>query len=260
MIVRRGLAVILSLFFFLCIFILSLKAQTHGLDIAYAEAEESYRENDYNTAATVYEDIIAGGFINGEILYNLGNCYYKQGEYGHTILNYERARRYLGNDPDLNVNLKLANMRIFDRIEPMPRFFLITLFNKAASMLSVKEWSILFILTEWLVAVCLIALHSVRRIRWRKILLTGFLFFGAVFVLSGAFFVQQKIYQDNLTEAIVMIKDVEIRSAPEAEATKLFALHEGVKMEILREVAQWSEIRLADGKRGWILKEAYEVI
>ena len=44
-----------------------------------------------------------------------------------------------------------------------------------------------------------------------------------------------------------------VTSSPSSEAAKsLFILHEGTKVKVLDEVSGFSDIELADGRRGWI--------
>ena len=223
-------------------------------------AEEAYLTGDYGTAIDSYESIIESGWSGGMIYYNLGNSYYKIGQYGKAILSYERARRILGNDKDLMVNLKLANLHISDRIEPLPRFFLLRIFEGVGAALPVPRWAIIFLVAEWVLAMTLIGLFTVRKFQWRRLLVVAFVVTGVIFILSGGFFLQQKIYRDSLTEGVVLLGDVAVRSAPESDATKLFTLHEGAKMRILRDVSGWSEILLADGKKGWIPEISFETI
>ena len=59
-------------------------------------AEQAYRGGDYAKGAEQYQTVLSRGLASGEIYYNLGNCYYKLGQYGRAILNYKRAERLLG--------------------------------------------------------------------------------------------------------------------------------------------------------------------
>ncbi len=68
-----------------------------------AQKPEEYRE-----AAKAFESILADGFRSGPVYYNLGNAYYRAGEYGRAILNYRKAVPYLPRDPYLKANLKQA--------------------------------------------------------------------------------------------------------------------------------------------------------
>lgn len=223
-------------------------------------AGEYYRAGDYDSAIAVYEGFINLGWSSGTVYYNLGNCYYKRGQYGKAILNYERARRLLGSDSDLLVNLRLANLRIADRIEPLPRFFVLRILEGIGATVPVQRWAILFLIAEWVLVIVLVSLYVVRKLQWRRVLVPAFIVTMVALIVSGGFFLQQKIYRDNLNEAVVLAESVTVHSAPESDSTKLFTLHEGVKMRILRRVSSWSEIQLADGKRGWLPDMSFEII
>jgi SH3-like domain-containing protein len=54
---------------------------------------------------------------------------------------------------------------------------------------------------------------------------------------------------------------VSVRSTPSESGTALFVLHEGHKVEIKDSTMKaWKEIRLEDGKVGWVPDAAIEVI
>ena len=56
----------------------------------------------------------------------------------------------------------------------------------------------------------------------------------------------------NHTEAVVMSSSVSIKSSPDRSSTELFVLHEGTTVTTGSEVDGWIEIRIADGRKGWI--------
>ena len=62
--------------------------------------------------------------------------------------------------------------------------------------------------------------------------------------------------------AVVMAPRVEVMSAPSGgEApSKLFVLHEGTVVELLREEGAWRQVRLANGNSGWLEASAVEGI
>jgi SH3-like domain-containing protein len=47
-----------------------------------------------------------------------------------------------------------------------------------------------------------------------------------------------------------------VKSSPQEEGTNMFEINEGLKVEILDSLNNWYNIRLADGKQGWIVKES----
>ncbi len=62
-------------------------------------------------------------------------------------------------------------------------------------------------------------------------------------------------------EAIVLAPSVTVRSTPSESGTSLFILHEGRKVEIKdNSMREWKEIRLEDGKVGWVPASAIEGI
>ena len=55
------------------------------------EATKMYQEGDYQKAIDLYNEMLSDDMESATVYYNLGNCYYKQGETAKAILNYERA-------------------------------------------------------------------------------------------------------------------------------------------------------------------------
>jgi SH3-like domain-containing protein len=91
-------------------------------------------------------------------------------------------------------------------------------------------------------------------------------FFGGgillvVFVFSNFFAWQQRQQLLNREGAIVVAPSVTVKSTPAQNGTDLFILHEGTKVVITDgSMKSWREIRLADGKKGWIESKKIELI
>ena len=85
--------------------------------------------------------------------------------------------------------------------------------------------------------------------------------FLIVVICSNLFASEQKERLVNRSEAIVMNPSVTVRSTPSESGTSLFILHEGRKISIKdNSMKEWKEIRLEDGKVGWVPASAIEVI
>ena len=80
-----------------------------------------------------------------------------------------------------------------------------------------------------------------------------------VLCISGAlttYICLEKHYRDvNRPEAIVMVPNTYVKSAPNANASDAFILHEGTKMRILERYENWCKVKLPDGKIGWLPEE-----
>ena len=174
------------------LFVMSLFSKLSAQTAELTEAETAYRAGDYTKAAEVYQTIIHRGLTAGEIYYDLGNCYYKIGSYGRAILNYERACRFLGPDPDLEINLKLANMNVPDRIEPLPRFFALRLVESLGNGLTTHGWALILIASEWVLLACAAGLLYLRHAAQRRMLTGVFITAAVVLIISGGFFLSWK--------------------------------------------------------------------
>jgi SH3-like domain-containing protein len=61
-------------------------------------------------------------------------------------------------------------------------------------------------------------------------------------------------------EAIVTAALTTIKNSPDVSSSDAFVLHSGVKVQITETVDAWMKIRLADGKVGWMERDAAERI
>jgi tetratricopeptide (TPR) repeat protein len=63
---------------------------------------------DYRQSAALLESLLADGFRNGAVYRNLGNAYFRAGEYGRAIAAYRKAKPYRPRDQYLLANLQQA--------------------------------------------------------------------------------------------------------------------------------------------------------
>ena len=225
----------------------------------FEQANQVYRNGDYQKAAQMYEQIFTNGYEHPALYYNLGNAYYKQKEYPSAILNFERAKRLAPSDEDIDHNLHLADLHVIDKIEPVPQLFLIDWWRAAMNLFTTDGWAWLAISLLWgtvLLGSLLLVLRSelFRRLLLLTCTITLFL---SIFSFIG-------MYQRNIFEseqfAIVFSQSVSVKSAPDPQSTDLFVLHEGVKAQVLDTVGDWKKIKLADGKIGWMQATGLQTI
>jgi tetratricopeptide (TPR) repeat protein len=223
----------------------------------YASAGEAYKNMQYRDAAASYEQLLAQGYRIAEVYYNLANCYFKTDSIARSILNYERALRLSPDDEDAAHNLRLAQQRTIDRIEPVPRPSLIIKWNRFLESASTDGWGTFALIALWAAfATAAVGLFSgARRILFS---LAGILFFASVFFLMLSTLQARRNASD--ASGIIMSASVNVKSAPDGSAGNIFLLHEGTKVQVVDRVGDWNKIRLADGKIGWIERTAVEKI
>ena len=88
----------------------------------FEQANREYKNENYSQAINLYNNIITNNMESSEIYYNLGNCYYKQKEWANAIWNYEKSLQLKKNKKTLQ-NLELTQLKIIDKIEPIPELF-----------------------------------------------------------------------------------------------------------------------------------------
>ncbi len=76
--------------------------------------------DDYRESARALESIVANGFQNGAVFFNLGNAYFRAGSFGRAILNYRKAQPYRPRDPYLKANLQQALAAAPGKLTPSP--------------------------------------------------------------------------------------------------------------------------------------------
>jgi len=224
------------------------------------EADNAYAEGDYVRAAAVYEQLLEEG-VSPAIYFNLGNAYYRQGDIPHAILNYERAQLLAPSDGDIRFNLQMARQKTIDKIEPESEMFFVTWIRSLVNMASTDGWAYMALFSLALTVVLALVYLFASRLWLRK---SGF-FLGVLmlicFVLANVFAIQQKRQLTLSTGAVIMPSAVNVKSTPTQNGTDLFILHSGTRVDITDDsMTDWKEIRLPDGKQGWVEASQIEII
>jgi tetratricopeptide (TPR) repeat protein len=218
----------------------------------FQQANQAYQTQDFQQAIDLYQKILGQGYQGKEIYYNLGNAYFRLNNLGQAILNYEKALKLNPNDPDIHYNLELANLRVVDRLELPPRFFLFVWWDSLKTYFSLTQLTRLVAVLFTLSIVLLVLWLFIRRYRLRRWLLTGTIIGGLLFIFWGYILILQSEGYRNRHQAIVLTPTVTVMSAPDEASTDVFLLHEGVKIRMDEQRESWVKISLPDGKSGWI--------
>lgn len=250
----RSLVIVCLSFYFICFCV------ADEATVQFEQANQLYRNGDFQQAALMYEQIVKNGYESGPLFYNLGNAYFKLHSIPAAILNYERAKRLSPRDEDIAYNLRLCNLRVVDKIDAIPPLFFLEWWHNFVNLLSSNEWGLLAVILLWCVvlsgAVFLVSHSFILR---RVTFLFSFLSL-LVCIVSIVGMIQRSRIERSDQQAIVFSQSVAVKSAPDIQSTDLFVLHEGVKVELLDGVASWKKIRLPDGKVGWMPVDGFQVI
>lgn len=223
-------------------------------------ADSAYTAGKYEEAIPVYAALLKQG-EHADVYYNLGNCYYKTDRLALAILNYERAALLTPGNPDIRFNLELARSKTIDKITPESEIFFVTWYKSIIDMMSMDGWALTAVVAFVWACVLVLVFFLAKKVTWKKTGFFGALAMMAVVVLANVFAWAQHRKLNVRNGAVVMSSSVVVKSTPNASGTDLFVLHEGTRVEVIdSSMKDWKEIRLADGKVGWMPTEAMEVI
>ena len=240
--------------------IICLTSVTASFAVTKVEADSAYARGEYQQAIKDYEALLKQG-ASADLYYNLGNAYYRTENITRAVLNYERALLLSPGDRDIRFNLQIAQSKTIDKIVPESEMFFFTWYRSLVNLMSVDGWARTSLVSLALVIILLLVYLFSDRIWLRKIGFFGGFVLLVLFILSNIFAWQQKQNLLYRKGAIVVAPSVTVKSTPANNGTELFVLHEGTKVTITDgSMAGWKEIRIADGKEGWIESKQLEEI
>jgi tetratricopeptide (TPR) repeat protein len=218
------------------------------------DANEMYKEKKYESAITIYEKLIDSGIISSSVYYNLGNSYFRIGKLGLSVLNYERALKLNPHDEDIIHNLEFVNSRITDKVESIPQFFLFGWWESLISILSIDVLTFvgygLYLIA--IVFLLLFTFNKSARVK-RKIFFTlAPIIVIMVFIIITI--IGKMGYEAVNQFGVIIDSRISVKNSPDEKGSDLFILNEGLKIKIEDNVDNWTKIRLADGKVGWVQK------
>lgn len=224
------------------------------------EADECYKKANYQEAIAKYNELLKQGSSVG-VYYNLGNAYYRSDNLAQAILCYERALRLSPGDEDIRFNLQFATSKTIDKITPVDENVFSAWYKSVVSLTSVDNWARIGIACVIAALILMLVFLFANRVLLRKAGFYGSIAFLIAFLFSTLFAWQQKSSLQGDMSAIVVKPSVNVKQSPVSNAADAFVVHEGTKVQITDNgIKGWSEVRLGDGREGWILSSALEQI
>jgi tetratricopeptide (TPR) repeat protein len=221
-------------------------------DADFAKANENYAAGHFQEAVNGYEKLVRAGQWSANLCYDLGNAYFRVGDFGHAILNYERALALDRHHPEADANLRIVRdeARALEMQPSWPeRYF---------QFVSLNQYCIAAAVAFWLGVFCVFGLIFGRRRSAGTITLS--IFSWSIFVI--AVFTIYKLDNGNngRARAIVTGNSVEARFATADNVNSVLALPPGSQIKILSTRGDWIYAALPNNLRGWLPAKSAELV
>lgn len=234
---------------------------TGGLEERYDAAVEAYYNKDYATAQRYFSEMATQRQNSGFLYYNLGNVYYKMGQLGSAIQNYEKAFLFIPRSRDLATNLNQARSKLTDKIEQTFSDYILHTVYFWISALSLFEYQ------YFLVGLSVLFWGTVflRYFRREKFLSLSL----AVSVIIFAYFLAGYGLKNGFHSAgqygIILQPEVDAKASYLEKDQPLFQLHEGTKVQVIDrqnfgENNQWLKVKMPAGQAGWVPADVIGII
>ena len=235
-------------------------AKSQHIDALSTKANELYRNQQYESALGIYDSIMDMGYESAMLFYNMGNVYYKLNEMPQAILYYEKALKLEPKYEKAQQNLAHAKLLTIDRVDEIPEFFLLSTFRRFIYALNGNVWAIISAIMFFVAMSAFLFFFLSSKSGLRR---SGF-YAGVILILFSAvtlYFACASF--KNLTthdSAVIMQSTVTLKGSPSENSSELYIVHEGTKVQVLDKVDNWYEVRLTDGKKGWVKRDVFELI
>jgi tetratricopeptide (TPR) repeat protein len=223
---------------------LALSSAFAQTDAEFAKGNQEFAQGHFKEAIADYEALIRDRQWSANVFYDLGNAYFRAGEFGRAILNYERALALERHHPEATANLQIARDEAH-ALELQPSWT-----ERYLQFASVNQYSVTAAVAFWVAAFCLAALiFTSRRSAAIKSLLVVMLL-----VFAGSMFAIWQLDRGRKGSALAIVtgKDVQARLATADTANAVLALPPGSEIKVLSTRGDWIYAALPNNLRGWI--------
>lgn len=226
----------------------SLAANAASYSDWWQAGNKYYQQKEYDSAAFYYEKIAATHPHDAVVYYNLGNTYYRLNKIGPAVLNYERALQINPEMKEAKDNLVLTQNRITNRVQAGNDIFFVEWWHNWTQGANATMWAVISLIIFLLI----LALLLIKRLRRNSTPLPpqiiGIL--AACFTIFFVFSFVSANNRMNINEAVVMQNDAPLVN--DAKNKNVALVPEGTRVYLLQQRGEWQQVRLPDGRSGWI--------
>ncbi len=206
--------------------------------------EECYKKGEYSKALEGYKEYLDRGIVNPELYLNIGNCYYRMGNFGESLLYYRKA--WFLSPGNKNI---INNISLFSKEQSNPNPF-ISFFSKMVDRISLRIFSY-FLIISFSLLIITVSIRLIQTVKLINFPTNPLLFLsGLVFVFSLIGF--SIWYARAKSKWIVTTETTIAYSGPDEQFKELMRVDEAEEGSLIRKDGGWWLIHFHSGAGGWI--------
>ncbi|MBR4584879.1 MAG: tetratricopeptide repeat protein [Bacteroidales bacterium] len=240
-----------KIFAYITLSLLSLNMFSADVDALADSAQNYFMQTRYAEAVVLYDSICRMGYSSSDLYYNMGNCYYRLNEIPYSVYYYEKSLMLNPSNSDAEFNLNIANRSLKQVVEVLPKPFYERWGNAVLGIMGTDAWTIFNIIMLALVLAGIALYLFMGSIALRKLGFSVAVIAFVLFILTAICAYKSSVMITENNYAVVFEQSM-VKSSPNADAVNSFEIFEGLKVNVVDSANGMYNIRLADGKEGWI--------
>jgi tetratricopeptide (TPR) repeat protein len=214
----------------------------------WAAANEAYQNGKYEEAKVDYLQLVHAGQYGADLFYNLGNVWFKMGDQGRAILNYERALLLNPGLEEARSNLRTVLKIVGNDDQPDFRGHLEAYADFFPLVASIAFWISAFsFLLAW-------RKRGRFTVSWLRLGVVA----GFIFLSGAAVHVWIGTGEKDSNRALIIDSAGDLKYGPAVSARSVESLQIGEQVRLLSERGDWTFCRASTGNLGWILTRKIE--
>jgi len=211
-------------------------------------ANEAYQSGKYEEAKIEYLQLVHAGQYSADLFYNLGNVWFKLGDQGRAILNYQRALLLNPELDEARSNLRAVLKIVGNDDQP-------TLRDRVGAY--ADYFPLIASLAFWVFAFSFFPAWRKRRrftLFWRWLCIVA----AFTFLSSASVYVWIGSGSKDANRALIIDSAAELKYGPAVSARSVESLQIGEQVRLISERGDWTFCRAGTGNLGWILTRKAE--
>ncbi len=227
-------------------------------DSLFAAGSKLYESKDYPAARETYQRLEQYNYISAPLYFNIGNCYFKEGKLGYSILYYLRARRLDPIDDDIKNNLSFARQFLSTNLEGVTINPVTTFLETITAPFTLN--GIAWISSLLFIALILFLCAVIQfQLRGGLIRIAGYSILALLIIFSGM--TTFKYRTEYLTHrGVIVAQEAQVYSGPGEDNDLEFVAAQGLTFDIENSLEKYYLVTFANKRKGWISKDSVEVI